>query len=63
MNSAFKKVTEELLSKTTTRYYGGGNELKVGDKVIFGFTNSSEDTMTLSMFVLSGELLYQLYKK
>jgi hypothetical protein len=33
-----KTVTEELLSQTSTKYYGDDYELKVGDEITFGFT-------------------------
>ena len=65
-NTTFETVTEELLPKTTLRYYAGGKELKVGDRVIFGITDTSSlkengFSMTLDMFVLDGKLIYQLY--
>lgn len=73
-----KEVTEELLQKTTTRHYGGGNELKVGDKVAWGMTinyanlygtppqeikQTDPKSFTLNMFVIKDSLLYQLYKQ
>jgi hypothetical protein len=38
MNEIIKIVTEETLQKTNLKYYVGGRELKVGDKVIFACT-------------------------
>ena len=35
-----KKVTEELLSQTSTKYYGAGRQLEVGDEITYGFTNN-----------------------
>ena len=76
--SVFKEVTEELLEKTKTRHYGGGNELKVGDKVTWGMTinyanlygtppqeikQTDPASLTLNMFVIKDSLLYQLYKQ
>jgi len=38
MDEIFTVVTEEFLGKDNLKYYKGGKELKVGDKVISGCT-------------------------
>jgi len=38
MNEIIKTVTEETLQKSNLKYYAGGRELKVGDKIIFACT-------------------------
>ena len=38
MDEIFTVVTEEFLGKDNLKYYKGGKELKVGDKVICGCT-------------------------
>jgi hypothetical protein len=51
------EVTEEALPKLHHRYYNGGNELKVGDKLIFAFTDvldkEGKETTTIKTFVLA----------
>jgi hypothetical protein len=75
----FSEVTEESLPNLKMRFYGGGNELKVGDKVIGGYTimygsffghppskiRVSDVALALQLFVLNEEegMLYQLYEK
>lgn len=50
------EVTEEALPKLTNRYYNGGKELKVGDKLIYAFTyitdEKSKEVITIKTFVL-----------
>jgi hypothetical protein len=78
-NKEFETVTEESLLKMKNKWYGGGKELKVGDKIIFGFTNNYANvngtppstvlennvSMTLNVFVLdeNQNMLIQLYSK
>lgn len=38
MKEVFDTVTEDFLGHTKLRYYKGGKELKVGDKIISGCT-------------------------
>jgi len=38
MDEIFTVVTEEFLGDTNLKYYKGGKELKVGDKVVSGCT-------------------------
>jgi hypothetical protein len=79
MNKYFIEVTEELLNKTKLRFYGGGNELKIGDKLISGYTllyanlygippskyRLSDVSLSLQLFVLNKKdnMIYQLYEK
>ena len=73
----FKKVTKKLLRNTKQKFYGGGKELQVGDKIIFGFTTMyanlygtppssviTSPPLFLASFVLpkNETMLYQLYK-
>lgn len=75
----FFEVTEILLKKIKPRFYGGGNQLKVGDKVITGYINMysnvygtppskfipEEVGLSLQLFVLNekDDKIYQLYEK
>ncbi|MCK9430704.1 MAG: hypothetical protein M0R17_12005 [Candidatus Omnitrophica bacterium] len=77
MKNTFELVTEKTLSNTKCKWYGGGTELKINDKVCFGFTmnfanlsgippsnyNPDQTTLSLKMFVEQGGMLYELYKK
>lgn len=36
-NKPFIKITKSNINSITLRYYGGGKEIKIGDKIIFGF--------------------------
>jgi len=68
-------ITEKHLNNFKCRYYGGGNELKVGDVVYNGFTvnyaningtppskhNPNEISLSLKMFVEKNGFLYELY--
>jgi hypothetical protein len=38
MNGIFETVAEEFLRENNRKYYKGGKELKVGDKIISGCT-------------------------
>jgi hypothetical protein len=74
-----KTVTEELLSQTSTKYYGAGRQLEVGDEITYGFTNNpiglnvklpdeaALDGMipsfSLKLFVNKDGVLYELYSK
>jgi hypothetical protein len=69
-------VTEEYLSKTKQKSYASGKELKVGDKIIFGYTmryanlnatppqafSKNDIHMALLTFVCVDNILYQLYE-
>lgn len=72
-----KTVTKKSLEAMTLTLYGGGKEVKVGDKIIFALTNDHASmngtprfnyqdipTQSLVAFVLpKGEkIMYQLYK-
>jgi hypothetical protein len=50
------EVTEEALPKLNHRYYNGGKELKVGDKLIYAFTyitdKENKEVITIKTFVL-----------
>jgi hypothetical protein len=60
------EVTEEALPKLHHRYYNGGNELKVGDKLIFAFTDilnkEGKESTTIKTFVLApdGQFFYEV---
>ena len=58
------EVTEELLGRIKCRYYRGDKEVKIGDKIIWGFTSEkiSDEEITLNMkcFVLDGMFIYEL---
>jgi hypothetical protein len=71
-------VTEEYLEKQELKYYGGGTLIKVGDKILFGFTNNYASTigkqpdaisendpvsLTMNSFVIKDGFVYQLYKR
>ncbi len=76
MNELLVIVTDELLGKIKHRYYLGGKELKVGDKIIYGYTignsgftssfysHSDAATLTLKTFVYDEDkkVLIELYK-
>ena len=60
------EVIQGYLDSTKIKYYGGGNELKVGDKIYWGYTttyDSNSITMNFTSFTSKGGMLYQLYKK
>lgn len=73
--SEFQIVTKKLLQKMKNRYYGGGNELKEGDKIIGGFVNTyanlhgvppshyrpEEISLAMKTFVLKDQMIYELY--
>lgn len=77
MENIFKIVTKENLSNLKNKYYGNGNELKEGDKIIFGFVNmyvnlkgippnsyrTDEVHLAMKNFVLKDKLIYELYNK
>jgi hypothetical protein len=50
------EITEEALPKLTHRYYNGGKELKIGDKLIYAFTyvtdEENKEVITIKTFVL-----------
>jgi hypothetical protein len=59
------EITEETLNNLKHRYYKGNQEIKVGDKVIYGFTEDIINgtlTMTFKPFVLDdkGSFFYEL---
>lgn len=59
------EITEETINDLKHRYYNGNQEIKVGDKVIYGFTEDIINgvyTMTLKTFVLDnkGGFFYEL---
>jgi hypothetical protein len=78
-NKPFTKITKSNIDKQTLRYYSGGKEIKIGDKIIFGFVipyaningiiptkvDSIPPPLTMIEFVLPKNeiMLYQLYKK
>ena len=71
-----KKVSKKHFLSLTLRSYGAGNQLKIGDKICSAYTvnyvnlngtqsskhSSDEVTLTLKMFVLKNNQLYELYK-
>jgi len=78
MNINVVIVTEEMLETIKCKHYGGGNELKVGDKIIYGLTINYANiygtppqeikegepiSLSLNSFVCKGGLIHQLYKQ
>lgn len=78
MKRPFKLVTKKLLKTMTIRWYGGGKEIKVGDKIIYGYGNCYSSVygypnttlrrvppLYLTPFVLPKDdtMIYQLYIK
>jgi hypothetical protein len=74
----FTEVTEEFLSKTEKKHYGGGSELKVGDTIVWGFNINYANlygkppqeirkddpiSLTLNSFVCKDGLIHELYKQ
>jgi len=69
-------ITEEKLKKMICKFYGGGKELQVNDKIFSGFTinyanlngtpssvyNPNNVSLSLKMFVEKNGVLYELYK-
>jgi len=78
-NKPFTKITKSNINSFNLRYYGGGKEIKIGDKIIFGFVISYANIngiiptkvdlipppLTMIEFVLPKNemMIYQLYKK
>jgi hypothetical protein len=74
----FKTITQkELDGFGEPIYYGGGRQIQVGDKVIFGyinmysnlrgiptttFNNHDEIGLSFQMFVFNGDEIYQTYR-
>lgn len=72
----FKKVSKKHFLSLTLKSYGAGNQLKIGDKICSAYTinyanlngtpssdySSDEVTLSLKMFVLKNNKLYELYK-
>ena len=60
------EVTEQSLPLLHHRYYSKGKELKVGDKLIFAFTDvvdkEGKETTTIKTFVLheDGHFFYEV---
>jgi len=69
------KLTKEILSGMSCKYYGAGKELNINDKIHAGFTinyanlygkpssayNSDGISLSLKMFVEKDGMLYELY--
>lgn len=73
-----KTVTRKIFKTAALRFYGGGREINIGDKIVFGFTNTyaswgippvsfRDDNICLALisFVIpkNSDKMYQLYKK
>jgi hypothetical protein len=62
-------ITEEALPKLHHRYYNKGQEVKVGDKLIFAFTDIldeyGEEVTTIKFFILDidKQFFYELKEK
>jgi hypothetical protein len=57
------EITEESINELKHRYYKGGEEIKVGDKIIFAFVEDRVDnniTLNFKPFVLVSNFFYEL---
>lgn len=65
--SYIHEITEETIDKMKNRYYRGNREIKVGDKLIYGFVNGRKEgdeeiNLELKPFVLDEYFFYELYE-
>lgn len=78
METKFKTINEDNFDEFRDYWYGGGNKLKFGDKIVFGYTinyanlygipparvHKCDAGLSLQIFVLNeiDNMIYQLYK-